>query len=150
MSVAVDQLLAIISSISSRNAEAGVKVPEFGVTMVVNGVLVTGTLIGAAEFYERFPRDMYESLGMTIDEKSESYNLLKETLQEFYRRSPKSGNDEPEMGRFLYMKDAIIVGPGGIRLNTDIWKGRLDHVSGWAMGRLNFEPPGNTESEVSK
>lgn len=106
---------------------------DFGVTLLVDGTVVSGTVIGVTEYYDRLVEELAKVLGTT----SIGDNLSRE-LKRLPDRAPKSKNNEPEDGLFIYLRDATIAAPDETLIRIPTWRGRLSRVSGWNLGVPNY------------
>lgn len=135
----VDEVLSVLIHTAEAGAASGAGTVDVGVTLLMEGAVISGTMIGASEYFEKFPNDLLTSLGITGNPDG-----IRESLQEAMKtildRSRRSKNDQPEMGRYVYMKDVTIFGPGDVRVSSDLWRGRLNHVAGWSTGKLTTDP----------
>lgn len=98
---------------------------EFGITLVLDSGVVSGTVISANVYFERLITDLKAAL--------EQSPPLAEVLQSMLPNT--SGDDLPN---FIHLKNAkfflgdrtIPTGPGML------WRGRISQVSGFTMGSL--------------
>lgn len=102
----------------------------FGVTFLVNGVLVSGTTISAGEYADRFDAQLTEAWRSAGLEAAPWHDGLTRLRQSAGDR----GGEAAGAPRFVHLRDVVIVGGGGQRVNVPLWRGRLDHVSGWFLG----------------
>lgn len=100
---------------------------ELGLTIYVNGLIVSGTLISGKEYFELLA-DIFSS-----------ENVQKESLftQERDAYSQENVRDAKHTS-FLHMKNAKAVDSNGstIPSNGCLWRGKLNHVSGFNIGEL--------------
>lgn len=104
------------------------------VTLVVSGSIVSGTVIAAESYYERAASELAKSL----DLRKPPAEMIA-ALQGIIKRGPKSTNDEPELGLYIYLKDVVILGPGGVKVAVPTWRGRKAHISGRNFGVPDYD-----------
>lgn len=104
-----------------------------GVTLTVNGALVSGLLISGKEYFdslsEEIGKDSGNSLSMGI---SEGMKNISETL---YSSSSKP---RPVNTVYIHLKDARhYIGGSAIPQKGAYWRGKLCDVSGFTFGSLS-------------
>lgn len=146
MASQTDNVLDLLAGIMAR---AGA---SFGVTLMVGGTVVSGKVIGSKEYFEGLADEFGEAWknigvegidwGSTFDKLADIEALREEKTAEVGRE-----------GSYLYLKDAVIFGPGDHRIHSTFWRGLLTHVSAWMLGEtpvvpspisppLSSDPPG--------
>ncbi len=137
---------------------------ELGITLMVRGTIMTGTLIGERDYlaavskmFKRITRDM---LDKPTDEDLQSIEeafAFDDLAEDFYPAGEPEETEQPEILpmeeiaqqeapaglppiRFLHLKDPIIVSPGSSMAFRDsalpIMRIRLNQIEGWMMGRV--------------
>ena len=98
---------------------------EFGITLLLNSGVVSGTVISANAYFEQLIKDLELSL--------EQSPPLAEVLHSMLPNN--SGDNLPN---FIHLKDAkIYLGERTIPNGAGVlWRGRISQVSGFTMGRL--------------
>lgn len=104
---------------------------EIGLTLWVNGTVVTGTLIGQKRYFNVLADQVSKGSGVLAQH-------LGSTLQQL-----ADGLPEPEEGQavtWLHLRDTRILQPAETPIvpidNGLLWRGKLDAVDGWAMGSI--------------
>jgi hypothetical protein len=109
---------------------------EIGVTLHVNGLVITGKLISGATYWSSSARDLRErSVGSRdlVDAMAQSM----EKLAVEYRDTLAEEADSHPMTAFVHLKDARTVTPkGGIPRSGAFWRGRLASIDGFTLGEL--------------
>jgi hypothetical protein len=109
---------------------------EIGVTLHVNGLVITGKLISGATYWSLSARDLRErSVGSRdlVDAMAQSM----ENVAAEYRDTLAEESDSHPMQGFVHLKDARTVTPkGGIPRAGAFWRGRLDSIDGFTLGEL--------------
>jgi hypothetical protein len=60
----------------------------------------------------------------------------------------EAGADLPE---FIHLRAATVHAPGtDAVLPETLWRGRLDHVSGWSVGNLGLKPPPRSRAATER
>lgn len=112
-----------------------------GVTLLVKGAVVTGQLIGGAEYFETFGRQFGAAVGMSDEEAA---GLYKPIIEDMYSRQPETEEDsddtpsDPGPG-FIHLKNVRVChGTSHVPENHDgiLWRGKLAEVDGFILGEL--------------
>ena len=102
---------------------------SFGITLVVNGGVITGSLICAKSFFNEFAESVSQAWPTGPDEG------LRASFAQWGQPEGAKLHEE-----FLHLKGARYVSGKDI-VPTDIggmlWRGRLDSVSGFSLGAFN-------------
>lgn len=127
-----DELLAFFVGLANTT---GVGSP---VTLLVRGVLVSGNLISGKAFWQRVGEVIETAIGGPDPDEDPGSSIsatFKKVGQDIYREGAK----EP-LG-FIHLEGVRFIVPGNQALTTprglDAWRGRLDSVDGWFIGRLD-------------
>jgi hypothetical protein len=126
----VDALL--VELIHAANAGA-----EIGLTVTASGQVVTGTLIAERVYYAGLTKDLEAAgeLGATVAAGVGHF------ADDLFDDLPDSN---PRPVSFLHLKDARYLSAGSLYPTNptarSLWRGRLDHVSGWVLGTLAPSP----------
>jgi hypothetical protein len=110
-----------------KAAEAGM---EVGLTLHVSGVVVSGLVVSAARYLKEMSA-LIASAGVAPE--------FAESLAELAAEMPAEDlelMDEMPAWEFIHLSGARIHTPGSMAANHQpmLWRGRLDHVSGWSLG----------------
>lgn len=105
-------------------------------TLVTNGAVVSGNLIGYSQFWNE-TADLFE--GMDVTDKDAAAGVR--ALAESYRKQAQEGlaydEDDDEARwppRYVHLKDAW-VHDGAKYVNVGLWRGRMALVVGWSFGQ---------------
>ncbi|MCL4248156.1 MAG: hypothetical protein KJ065_08420 [Anaerolineae bacterium] len=153
-----DFLLGLLVSFLANKLNA-----EFGITLMVRGTVMTGTLVSEHAYLGRM-NELFKTIARSslIDPSDEDLGALEEAFgfedmaEDVYTRDEDDESDE-EMAfppiRYLHLRDPYILYPGAAMSFTEsplpILRLRLTEVDGWLPGRVNvidrtggdFEPP---------
>ncbi len=126
---------------------------EIGVTLHVNGVIISGLLCSMTRFMEE-QADIIRRLGSveTVKARHEFAKLFDWLAEETQARpdtehpggdtvleTEAAGADLPD---FIHLRAATVHAPGtDAVLPGTLWRGRLEHVSGWSIGSFGPKPP---------
>jgi hypothetical protein len=124
---------------------------EFGVTLHVNGVIVSGLLCSITTFFEE-QAEMIRRLGSaeTVEARqgfAEIFDYLAEQTRPGGEQADGGETAETEtagrnLPEFIHLRAATVHAPGtDAVLPETLWRGRLDHVSGWSIGNFGPKPP---------
>lgn len=97
---------------------------EMGITLVIGGSVVSGTLIGRKKFFEFLSREF-----------SEAWPLDKARFRDAMTPEDPGTEDDPALTQYLHLADARIISPGGtIPANRGVlWRGKINAVSGFSL-----------------
>ena len=143
-----DFLLIDLVSLMANQADS-----ELGVTLMVKGAIMTGTLVGEREYLTRV-NDMFKRMARDSMVKPSKEDLASldsafgfdEMIEDSY---PETGDAEADEDapleassiRHLHLKDPMIIYPGSTLSFTDsalpIMRIRLTAIDGWMLGRIS-------------
>jgi len=146
-----DFLLTDLVSLMANRADS-----QLGITLMVKGAILTGTLVGEREYLKRvndtFKRMARETLTKPTKEDLASIDEafgFDELVEDIYPNGEVSGEidtDDIDLSegspiRHLHLKDPIIIYPGSTLSFMDsalpILRIRLAAVDGWMLGRIS-------------
>jgi hypothetical protein len=108
---------------------------HIGMTLVVGGSLVTGTLIGGKTYFDSFA-DAFTT-GWPGDDTS------KAAMRDYFG-GPASMYGDAKSGenpQFIHLKNASVrTLQGAIPTNGFLWRGRISEVSGFSLGQIGEAP----------
>ncbi len=126
---------------------------EIGVTLHVNGVIISGLLCSMTSFFEE-QAEMIRQLGsVETTEARQGFAEVFDWLAEQAQARPDSEHTEGDeaaeteatevdLPGFIHLRAATVHAPGAdATLPETLWRGRLDHVSGWSIGNFGPKPP---------
>ena len=105
---------------------------EFGITLNVEGLVVSGLLVSGRKYFEAFAQEFATSLPCDSEETEE------------YIREKFAGNadiydtDDEDPPNFIHLTNCKFFGQGGLipSNNGVLWRGRIETVSGFNLGVL--------------
>lgn len=134
---------------------------EFGITINVGGLVVSGRLISGTNYFDQLADQMIgdsdensiqHQIGSVIRKHKSIYEPFDVTLTpEHESRPEEQDHDEtpgiepseaPPPATFIHLKDAKIFAPGQPPLPTNtgvLWRGRLCEVDGFSIGQLRAD-----------
>jgi hypothetical protein len=141
-----DSVLAALVSTVNRFGSL-----EIGVTLHVSGVVVSGLLISGRSFFELLSAALTE--GGTSESAPIRHALASAwagSHADDYRAGEhdpskddqrEEGQPAPKVG-YIHLRSASVHAAGDlVPLPGVLWRGRLSHVSGWAIGNFGQIPP---------
>lgn len=147
-----DFLLALLVSFLANKLNA-----EFGVTLILRGTVLTGTLVSERAYLARM-NDMFQGLvrnSMTSPDPEELRVLdeafgFDEMTEDVYL-DEESAEEQDDLAfppiRYLHLRDPFILYPGAAMSFSEsplpILRIRLTEVDGWLPGRVNVVDHGN-------
>jgi hypothetical protein len=126
---------------------------ELGVTLHVNGVIISGVMCSMPSYFAE-QADIIRQIGSASDaENREGFAKMFDWLSEESRARPRdtqaddgeaneAEQNASDLPAFIHLRAATVHAPGtNAVLPATLWRGRLDHVSGWSIGNFVLEPP---------
>jgi len=110
---------------------------EMGITLVLGGSTVSGTLVSGKRYFEEFSKEFSNAWP-----DNESKELIREHFANYAKiyDSPENDKDErPPLPQYIHLKNSKIHSPSGsLPANMGVlWRGRISAVSGFSLGSLN-------------
>ena len=122
---------------------------EIGITLHVSGEIVSGLMIPLTDYLD-------EMAALVRDNGSPESAAARGGLAEVFSLAaaesrPAADADLAELidtapePAFIHLRQATVHAPGSDAvLPATLWRGRLDHVSGWSLGNFGYKlPPAN-------
>lgn len=110
---------------------------EFGVTLLVEGLIVSGNLIGGNKYFETFA-DNFSNGFRAEEETKEELRQAISSQGEIYNAAETDEEIPPP--EFIHLEDARFFSPGGNSIPTEngtLWRGKISSVSGFTLGSLS-------------
>jgi hypothetical protein len=125
-----DWFLGVLVGLANQGA-------SMGITLQVGGLLVSGTLIGGAEYFEGFASDF----SSVFEDKNtaEQYRSAFAAGAENYKARTFDDSEEI-VDAYIHIKGARFFNTSGkaVPANRGVWwRGRLSEVSGFCLGSLS-------------
>lgn len=133
----VDWFLAWIIDLAERGI-------ELGVTLSVEGLLISGNLIGGRKYFEALGDSIRKAnFGAAVEADSEFQTNMANNFagwKEIYPKSEDIGSDHVPNPSFIHLEHAqIVLGNTPVTSNVGaLWRGKLSSVSGFTLGTINF------------
>lgn len=137
---------------------------EFAVALFVNGMVVSGTVVSAADYYRGLGEQLAEAanrfggggdgyramFGSLADQSLQAGATASQRLIALLTEAPPvadrtRGQDEEVerlLRNYIHLRDVVAVAGGGARLTVRFWRGRLSEVTGWSFGRADTDNAG--------
>jgi hypothetical protein len=141
-----DPLLATLVDLVDRSPFFDPQQPpssglEIGVTLDVNGVVISGMLCSLRSYLEdqaNFLRSQGSTESAPI---GEALSGLFSKIAEQVKPELQDESSTEISTNFIHLREATVHAPGtdGYLLQP-FWRGRLDHVSGWSIGNYGHKP----------
>lgn len=113
---------------------------EFGVTLQVSGMLVSGTVVSGKRYFESFASSFSAGF-VDFQEAGEAMKELIENYKGIYESGPAEEAQRPPP-EFIHLLNARFFQPGQKPIpdgGQALWRGRLSEVGGFFLGSLT--PP---------
>lgn len=118
----------------------GSQIESIGVTLQMGGMLVSGSIVSGAEYFDSFAAGFTASLH-TVDEATRKtvHASLTELGDVF--RLPQPADPLPN---YIHLADALFFTADGTPIagQPTLWRGRTGAVDGFVLGRLQAEAAG--------
>ncbi|CAB3824718.1 gas vesicle accessory protein GvpU [Achromobacter piechaudii] len=115
----------------------GSQLESIGVTLQMGGMLVSGSIVSGAEYFDRFATSFTGSLDM-LD--TDSRDAVRRSLAELgdVFRVPQPADPLPN---YIHLADALFFTADGTPIagQPTLWRGRTSSVDGFILGRLQSE-----------
>jgi len=127
-----DPILRLFASIAEQASF------DLGITVAVDGALVTGVLVGQDEWLRLLGQTMDGGESIALSLRRYLNQGLHEAVAEVIE--PMNEDPQPEDHEYLHLKNArYVMGTGFVPTppaEPSLWRGRIDHISGWSWGAL--------------
>jgi hypothetical protein len=113
---------------------------EIPLTVTVGGSVVTGTLIGVGEYYERTAEDLAEVFPSRADAITAALNQAGAESVDAVKRHKeqvRKGETELETPHFLHLRDVRYLSAGP-RTQASLWRARIDDIAGFSLGEATL------------
>lgn len=112
---------------------------EMGMTLHVNGQVLTGKLISGATFWAESAAELRERTAgpvEVIEALASSMDRVADEYREDYGDDARDADGEP-MWSFVHLRDTRTLTPEGpIPASGALWRGRLASIDGFSLGEL--------------
>jgi hypothetical protein len=112
---------------------------ENGVTLLVGGFLVSGTMISGPKYFEGIGAEYAAAASAQGQEGAESFKQTFAQIGDF-SKPPADNSDAPPFA-YIHLKDARFFHNSGqpIPANHAVWwRGRLSEVAGFIIGNISY------------
>lgn len=112
----------------------GSQIESIGVTLQMGGMLVSGSIVSGAEYFDRFATSFTDSLGMLDADTRTSVHASLAELGDVFR-VPQPADPLPN---YIHLADALFFAADGTPVagQPTLWRGRTSSVDGFILGRL--------------
>ena len=110
---------------------------EFGITLLVEGIIVSGILIGGKKYFETFAEEFADAYPGDAETK-EMFRDAIASAAGIYER--KENGEDVTPPQFIHLANARCFSPDGKLLPTNrgiLWRGKINAVSGFILGTLS-------------
>lgn len=134
----VDWLLqSLISIVNNESA-------SIPITLSVGGLLISGDMIGGKTYFDEFARQFKDGFTAISSETAATIEEAFKRLGDVYDPLQKEASSDASRAHphLVHLKEAQIYHSGGQLSPTEkgvLWRGRLDAVDGFSLGRLSLE-----------
>ncbi|MCC4603233.1 gas vesicle protein [Xanthomonas campestris pv. badrii] len=113
---------------------------QFGITLFVEGVIVSGQLVSGKQYFEAFAQE-FSAAFPGSDEEKEDVRLAFASHASIYdtEDDAQQGSTPPQ---FIHLIESRCFSPGGQPLPSNrgvLWRGKVNAVSGFTLGSLSAD-----------
>lgn len=125
---------------------------EMGITLHVNGLIISGMLCSTVSFLKE-QAELIRRIGSpNTQEFADIFGSFAEAA--LPQDADQDGDDgqepateEQRLPDFIHLRAATVHAPGtSTVLPETLWRGQLDHVSGWSIGTFGIKSPALTST----
>ena len=105
---------------------------KFGITLAIEGQVITGELVSVAEYFKLYA-DSFVGPG--------SDSEIRSAIASLGAGPPAERDGEPVPPNYVHLRNARYVTAGGQRMPTTegmLWRGKINAVSGWSLGSFDL------------
>ncbi|CUJ15218.1 Uncharacterised protein [Achromobacter xylosoxidans] len=115
----------------------GGQLKSIGVTLQMGGMLVSGSIVSGAEYFDRFAETFSDSLSDMDTQARQSVRTSLAELGDVFRL-PQPAEPLPN---YIHLVDALFFTADGTPIagQPTLWRGRNSAVDGFILGRLQSE-----------
>lgn len=115
----------------------GGQLKSVGVTLQMGGMLVSGSIVSGAEYFDRFAETFSDSLSDMDTQTRQSVRTSLAELGDVFRL-PQPAEPLPN---YIHLVDALFFTADGTPIagQPTLWRGRSSAVDGFILGRLQSE-----------
>jgi hypothetical protein len=129
-------LQSLISIVNDESA-------SIPITLSVGGLLISGDMIGGKTYFDEFARQFKDGFKDISSETASTIEKAFKRLGDVYdpiQKEPQGSAPIPKPN-LVHLKDAQICLPGASPAPSEkgvLWRGRLDAVDGFSLGRVSL------------
>jgi len=110
---------------------------EFGLTLLIGGRLVTGTLIPMQMYLSELANSIAPAEAVQENAGSSLADYFREVSKSIQAQAVDNETYEVESTAHIHLRDAVVFSTQPRGINIGLWRGRLASVEGWTLGVLN-------------
>lgn len=110
------------------------------ITLTVDGLVITGTLVGVREYLRRSAEDLADVFPSRSKSIIQSFTKAGEESVDAVRKHKeqvRAGKTELEAPHYVHLRDARYLTGQRNTHSPVLWRGRLDDVSGFSLGETS-------------
>ena len=129
-------LQSLISIVNDESA-------SIPITLSVGGLIISGDMIGGRTYFNEFARQFKDGFKDISSETASAIEKTFKSLGDVYDPSQQEPQGSAPISKpyLVHLKDAQIYFSGGSRSPAEkgvLWRGRLDAVDGFSLGRVSL------------
>jgi hypothetical protein len=111
---------------------------EFGITLFVGGVTISGQLVSGKKYFETFAKEFSDAYPGSA-ETQENLRQAFASHAAIYDR--KDGDEVAPPPHFIHLINCRCFSPGGVLPSNRgvLWRGKINAVSGFSLGTLSSD-----------
>jgi hypothetical protein len=133
-------LQALVSIVNGESA-------SIPITLSVGGLLISGEMIGGKTYFDEFARQFKDGFGDISSKTSATIEEAFKRLGDVYDPTQKESRENAYTPKpyLVHLRNVQMYHAGGLPLLSEkgvLWRGRLEAVYGFSLGRLSLDSPG--------
>jgi len=111
---------------------------EFGITLFVEGLTISGQLVSGRKYFETFAKDFSDAYPGSAGSKENIRQAFANHVAIYERDDSEGGSSPPQ---FIHLINCRCFSPGGVlpKNRGVLWRGKINAVSGSNLGSLSSE-----------
>ncbi|KGK58581.1 hypothetical protein FHR53_000663 [Xanthomonas arboricola] len=113
---------------------------QFGITLFVDGIIVSGQLVSGKQYFEAFAQEFSAAYPGDAEEREEIRRAFASHASIYDSEDDAQQSSAPP--QFIHLIDARCFSPAGQPLPSNrgvLWRGKVNAVSGFTLGSLSAD-----------
>ncbi|WP_115515038.1 MULTISPECIES: gas vesicle accessory protein GvpU [Xanthomonas] len=113
---------------------------QFGITLFVEGIIVSGQLVSGKQYFEAFAQEFSAAYPGDAEEKEDIRHAFASHASIYDSEDDAQQSSRPP--QFIHLIESRCFSPGGQPLPSNrgvLWRGKVNAVSGFTLGSLSAD-----------